>query len=169
MKRWEVVADLVAGASIGAELGVWKGQTFYYLLDHLPDLKLIGVDSWPTSEVSWQKDMALGISTWYPPAEIHGHRNRVLGKLAAYGERARILEMDTVAAADLVEDGSLDFVFIDADHSTEGVLRDIEAWQPKLHEAGLLIGHDEQWPSVQRALTEALGGWHRHADNVWTA
>jgi hypothetical protein len=41
-----------------------------------------------------------------------------------------------------VPDESLDFVYIDADHSYEHVREDILAWHPKVHVAGWLGGHD---------------------------
>ena len=169
MRRWKVLSNLVKrhGWKTGAEIGVWKGQTFFHLLDVCPSLELlIGVDSWPTSEPH-EKDQDLGLSTWYPPEMIKVFRDSVVEKAATY-DKAILHEMDSVAAADLVEDSTLDFVFIDADHSTEGVLRDIEAWRPKLKENGTLLGHDEQWPSVQRALKSLFDEWTVHGDNVWS-
>jgi hypothetical protein len=44
--------------------------------------------------------------------------------------------------ANLYRDDSLDFVFIDADHSYEAVSRDIDAWKPKVKRGGILAGHD---------------------------
>ena len=39
-------------------------------------------------------------------------------------------------------DESIDFVFIDADHSYESVKKDIEAWLPKIRKNGIISGHD---------------------------
>lgn len=169
-RRWKVLSSLVksCGWSRGAEIGVWRGQTFYHLLDVCPELELIGVDCWPAPESPHEKDQERGISTWYPPEVIRAHRASVLAALPAYGDRARIVEADSVVAAKSVEDGSLDFVFVDADHSTEGVLRDVAAWRPKLRPGGVLLGHDEQWPSVRRALSQLFDEWRVHDDNVWS-
>jgi predicted O-methyltransferase YrrM len=51
-------------------------------------------------------------------------------------------------------DASCDFVFIDADHSYEAVLRDIDAWWPKVRPGGMLAGHDvhHTMPGVQQAV-----------------
>jgi len=49
-------------------------------------------------------------------------------------------------------DESLDFVFIDAAHDQESVIKDLEAWWPKIKRGGCLAGHDRTWDGVRRAL-----------------
>ena len=65
----------------------------------------------------------------------------------------------SVEAAKAITDGSLDFVFIDADHSYEGCKADIEAWLPKVKPRGFIGGHDydnAEFPmfGVKRAVDE---------------
>jgi hypothetical protein len=60
-------------------------------------------------------------------------------------------------AAALYEDASLDFCFIDANHTYDCVSRDIDAWLPKVKKGGIFAGHDYvEWPSfgVMRAVNE---------------
>jgi hypothetical protein len=52
----------------------------------------------------------------------------------------------------------LDFVYIDGDHSYEGVLRDIHAWTPHVRKGGIIAGHDYRWHEVRRAVEETGGG-----------
>jgi cephalosporin hydroxylase len=49
-----------------------------------------------------------------------------------------------------------DMVFIDADHSYEGVKRDIETWYPLLQPGGLICGHDSCHEPIMRAVRELL-------------
>lgn len=59
--------------------------------------------------------------------------------------------------AKLYKDESLDFVFIDANHTYEYVKKDIEAWLPKIKKGGIIGGHDFNifyWPGVVQAVTE---------------
>jgi len=62
----------------------------------------------------------------------------------------------------LIPDESLDFCYIDADHSYRAVSDDIRLWFPKIKKEGLLGGHDfvpdaDYWFGsfgVHRAVTE---------------
>lgn len=57
------------------------------------------------------------------------------------------------------KDNSIDFIYIDADHTYESVKRDIELFIPKLKNGGIIGGHDysNSWPGVKQAVTETIG------------
>jgi len=145
----------------GAELGVWRGETFIHLLTNCPGLTcLYGVDRWapqpdnagPESYVDWPHD---------------ANEQGVRAAAAGFGERAQLLKMWTHEAARLIPDGSLDFVYIDADHSEAGVRRDIADWLPKVKPTGWILGHDINWDTVQRAVDELMPGYVVGPDNAW--
>lgn len=80
-------------------------------------------------------------------------RKRFLKHLRACpGLRVRLIPGDSVLAAALFDDASLDCVFIDACHSTPAVMADVSAWLPKVRPGGLLCGDDYYWPSVKQAV-----------------
>jgi len=143
---------------IGAEVGVWYGRTFFHLLMNVPDLILYGVD------------------TWKPGGHVHHHKDQeqnkkdVLENAAMFSNRAIVLNMPSVEAAATIANNSLDFVFIDADHSFDAVCADIEAWTLKVKSGGYLTGHDWDWDSVMQAvvtiLPEATPGTKEN-DFVW--
>jgi hypothetical protein len=85
-----------------------------------------------------------------------------------YGGRARLLAMPTHLAAAHVQDGSQDFIWIDAGHTEVDVRRDIEAWRPKLWAGGWLLGHDIHYPSVRRAVDALCPGWREIGANMWS-
>jgi predicted O-methyltransferase YrrM len=71
------------------------------------------------------------------------------------------LNIDTIPlpgqlAAAQFADESLNFVFIDGDHSTEAVRRDIAVWWPKIAPGGILAGDDFSWGSVAEAVKQAF-------------
>lgn len=59
----------------------------------------------------------------------------------------------------------VDLVFIDADHSYEAVLADMEAWWPHVKLGGLLVGHDASMQSVNKAIVEF--GYDKQEADVW--
>lgn len=164
-RQHEVLIAMAAaeGWRRGAEIGLLKGKTFDALLTALPDLQLIGVDRWERQAPSTVEghetyarfDMARAEATCRALAERHG-------------PRARVIKSDSAAAAALVDDLSLDFVFIDAGHTTAAVIADIRAWTPKVRPGGAITGHDWWFPSVRAGLDVTLPGWRRHAQSVWS-
>ena len=64
--------------------------------------------------------------------------------------RVKFLAMDSVEAAKEIE--SVEMLFVDGDHSLEGVMRDLTAWTPKV--SRLICGHDydETFPGVRMAV-----------------
>lgn len=69
-------------------------------------------------------------------------------------DRVNVVSSDSVSSAKLYEDNSLDFVFIDADHTYESVIRDLGAWYPKIKLGGFIAGHDYHWEAVQMAVKD---------------
>jgi predicted O-methyltransferase YrrM len=149
----DVLVELVRerGWSAGAELGLASGQTFEALLRSFPNLRMVGVDR----------------------AINFPRRDRVREIVREFPDRSVYHEMLTSKAAALVPDGSLDFVFVDADHRYEAVKDDILRWRPKLREGGVMLGHDYNppvWPGVVKAVHEIYGGNVRvHPHEVWEA
>jgi len=60
---------------------------------------------------------------------------------------------------DNFDDNSIDFIYIDADHTYESVKRDIELYLPKVKDGGIIGGHDyrPEWKGVVEAVNEMLG------------
>jgi len=57
------------------------------------------------------------------------------------------------------EDESLDFVFVDAQHTYDDTVQILRAFVPKLRRGGVLAGHDysDAFPGVRRAVRDVLG------------
>jgi len=64
-----------------------------------------------------------------------------------------------------------DFIFIDADHSTEAVTKDIQNYSQLLrNENSILAGHDLSWQSVQKAIEnciEDINTMTHNGENLW--
>jgi predicted O-methyltransferase YrrM len=124
------------------EVGVRDGRTTFYLLDSIPSLTIIGIDT--------------NISQFY---------NDTIAK--NYGSRLQAMQGLSFDVADSIPDGSVDLVFIDADHSYEAVKKDIVKFRPKLRTGGILCGHDIDYPGVNRAVKELIPDHDIGPNFVW--
>lgn len=70
----------------------------------------------------------------------------------------RAVAMTSEEAAKLYEDGTIDYIMIDGDHTYEGVKKDIELFLPKMKKGGIMTGDDAWAPDVWRAVQDALPG-----------
>ncbi len=67
--------------------------------------------------------------------------------------------MTTEEASFHFPDQSIDIVYVDADHSYEGVTKDLELWTPKVKTGGIISGHDydptgSAWQECRRAVDD---------------
>jgi hypothetical protein len=78
---------------------------------------------------------------------------------ARYPEIIQKIKASSVEAATRFDNQSLDFVYIDATHTYEQVLKDIRTWQPKIKPGGYIGGHDytPKFPGVVQAVYETFG------------
>jgi hypothetical protein len=150
-RRWHVLVDLIHAHCprqdvVVAEIGAREAVTSGHILKYCPQVRAIH---------------AIDIQ------DARHDRFRGLEKL-------HFIQGDSAGAAARFPDESFDLVFIDADHTEQGVRRDLAAWLPKVKRAGVISGHDytgDRHPGVRRAV-DAVFARHRHkveieADKVW--
>jgi hypothetical protein len=174
-KKWKRAATSIAlrvgREAIGAEVGTHDGAMSRELLKAIPRLTLYMVDRWKpytdAERAEFPRSRIVQTTDEKKWKEIEDQANMVADPY----DRAYILKGDSVHMADEVEDGSLDFVFIDSDHSYEGAKREMAAWIPKIREGGWLMGYDYgdgRDAAVTKAVAElgkpykSVSGW------IWT-
>jgi Methyltransferase domain len=140
----DVVLDHLPRGSVGVELGVWKGDFSARLLRVVKPAKLVLVDPWRFEESS-EYDRA-----WYGGRlaksqtdmdAIYADVRRRFATDVASG-RADIRRETSTEVAQSLDEASIDWVYIDADHHYESVLSDLNNYAPKVKPGGLLAGDD---------------------------
>ena len=150
------------GAVRMAEVGCLAGRTSARLLEALPGLTLSMVDRWappdPGSGYVASGDPAAKLTAGdFERSYASAARNTAFA-----GDRCELFRAESADAAATFPDGSLDVVYLDADHTAEGVARDLAAWAPKVRPGGILCGHDWEHPAFPRfGVKEAV------LDHVW--
>jgi len=75
---------------------------------------------------------------------------------------------DSAGSASQFENCSLDFCFVDANHSYENVKRDVLSWIPKMKKGSIMAGHDVDRPSVSSAVSDCFGiTWQKISERCW--
>ena len=115
---------------LGAEIGVFRGQTSALLLQSFTELHLVMIDPWQS---------AIGFRSKFSAVDA---RKEAYAQTEFARRRRTIIREQSCDAARYYADGHFDFVFIDANHQYEGVKEDISLWWPKVKPGGLLLGHD---------------------------
>lgn len=137
-----IVEQMPDGARL-VEVGTYKGCSFSYLVVEAMNsgkkFDVVGVDAcpWPDVEQDFNKNMK----------PLEGNFRTLFGG-------------DSFDRAKDFEDRSIDFIFIDANHTYEFVSKDIAAYLPKMKPGGIMAGHDFNGahPGVVQAVIEAFIG-----------
>lgn len=121
----------------GVEVGVQKGSYSYWLLKHWKGDLLISVDPWAEADCNDYVDIA------NVPQKEHDFRYATTcQRLSEFGKRSCIWRTTSIEAANRIDDGSVDFVYLDARHDFESIKMDLEAWCRKIRPGGVFAGHD---------------------------
>lgn len=142
----------------GAEIRVFHGDLSKRLLARHPGLTLYMVDSWGVDHAPQYAES--GDFHAKLTQEQQDESFEYASAMTAFaGARAQIIRKPSIDAALDVPRESLDFVFIDADHSYEGCAMDISVWLSRIKPGGILCGHDyenTEFPKfgVKRAVDE---------------
>jgi predicted O-methyltransferase YrrM len=126
----DCIARHAAGRRRLAEVGVWHGVTTSRLRQAMaPDGVLLAIDPFPPGRLGFSTQRVIARRT-----VGRCRRGRVVW-LRATGARA----VDEPVVREL---GGIDFLFIDGDHSYEGLRGDWEAWSPLIVPGGCVALHD---------------------------
>lgn len=166
--RAQTLIDLIQRNfwSVGVEVGVWRGDTAFALLDAFPGLKLIGVDHWQVQPFV-KKDKRTGDAPYCDDHLLAAAKALVVSGVTYYSGRLEIITASSLDAARACAPRSVDFIFLDADHRTQSVIDDYKAWLPALRAGGAMLGHDANWHSVQEALKSIGETFELLPGNVW--
>jgi hypothetical protein len=158
-KRWNAAHKRLPKdkKAVLIEVGVWFPKFSKAIMPYLPKLYMVLIDRWTPPG----KDDSYAHSQSEISEKSQEEYNDALEQCKAvskkYDGRITIYKMDSVKAANCLEDGSCDMIFIDGDHSYQGCKRDIVAYLPKVKKGGWIGGHDYAHPDqgeVKRAVDE---------------
>jgi len=132
-RKWKFFMEKYNCQTI-TEIGVFRGENFQLMIEHNPK-EAIAVDHWNNDGIPARMDS--GYSKEILEEMYQNFKKSVIDK-----PFVRICREYTFDAVEHFSDEHFDLIYIDADHSYEGCLRDIVDWYPKIKKGGFIIGDD---------------------------
>ena len=151
----EVLHEL--GYNKGVEVGVRTGRFSKKLCTSNPNLHLTCVDPWDNYHFR------------YPQEKQDAIFKTAIERLTPFIDEGRvsILRKSSMDALDDFEDESLDFTFIDGNHTFDFAMMDIICWSKKIKINGIVAVHDYYnftWAGIVKAVDAYT---HCHNINPW--
>jgi predicted O-methyltransferase YrrM len=136
------LARHAAGRRCLVEIGSWHGVTTRRLREAMaPDAVLYGVDPYRAGR------LGIGFQRYIAQVEVNQVANGHVRWVRETGESAAQTLGPELA-------GRLEFIFIDGDHSFEGLRKDWEGWSPLVAPGGVVALHDSR-STPARTIAEA--------------
>jgi predicted O-methyltransferase YrrM len=136
----DCLARHASGRKRLAEIGVWHGVTTSRLRQAMaPDAILLAIDPYPAGRLGFSMPMAIARK------EVSKVEN---------GSVKWLRETAVAASSGLDRSESFDFVFIDGEHTYEGLRADWTGWSPRLVQGGIVGLHDSR-STPQRPIDDA--------------
>lgn len=119
------------GYKVGVEVGVYKGAFTEKFCK--AGLTMYAIDPWLgyAGAGRTQQDQAR-------QDFLYGHTKRTLNPY----KNCTIIRAPSMVALQQIQDESLDFVYIDGDHSFRHIAEDLVEWSKKVRSGGAVSGHD---------------------------
>jgi len=132
---WAQIINQVSAKYV-AEIGVWKGDFAASILGECPTIqKYYMVDPWAQLP-DWNKPFNVSNK------EFKAVYDEALKKTDFAAKKRQVLKGKTKDVISQIDDSSLDFVYIDGDHTLRGITVDLINALPKVKDGGLIGGDD---------------------------
>lgn len=146
------------------EVGCWFGKSSVYLLERIKEknanITVDFVDTWLGCPN--ERDQ-IGVINQFGVDHVFLEFSKNIAEFSGYN----IYRNTSLLASEKYIDQSLDFVYIDASHTKESIVTDINSWLPKIKIGGVLGGHDYYFPPINETVKEMFGDLHIVKDNSW--
>lgn len=148
----------LSGSKSILEVGVAYGYHAEFILNSLPHISYTGVDPYlagydphdifcqDVQRLMGEVDQQVAMDRLYAVVEY---------KLNKYDSRAKLMRKKSEEGAISLPNHSVDLIYIDGDHTYEGVMKDLNSWWDKVnHQSGVICGDDFSWLGVKKACDD---------------
>ena len=153
------IMHLIKPDTVGAEIGVWFGNTStLFLKKNLKKLYMVDAYSIEpykeNTEATFQEYLAKysRITGEIAPTGFQKYYDRVFAEVKSRFRTYKEVEICRMTSDDWFEkysDVELDWIYVDGDHSYEGCFKDLENSLKIVKPGGLILGDDYGWPNAR--------------------
>jgi hypothetical protein len=132
---WPRVIQEIGAKNI-CEIGVWKGEFAEEILSKCSQISsYYMIDPWAN------------LPDWNKPFNVEAELfdqiyQEAMSRVSAYSKKVKVLRGRTKEEVCNIDDDSLDFVYIDGDHTLRGITIDLQRILPKVRTGGIIAGDD---------------------------
>lgn len=150
---YDLAVDKFPDGSSFVEIGCYKGKSSCAMAVNIANsnkkINFYCVDTWKGSPEHQAGEL------WEDKDVVEDKLYEVfLKNIEPVSKYITPIRTSSTEAAKLFTDKSIDFIFLDADHTYEAVKDDLYSWYPKLKSGGIISGHDWKWETVSKAVIE---------------
>lgn len=146
-------------SEVCVEVGVYGGSSFYPLaatLAYKKQGKAFAIDPWENDPCleGYQEGVDDKMFKYWGKIDLE----EVMKKFVDDMERNNLssvyslLRLSSSEAVALFDEGSIDFLHIDGNHSEQVSIQDVNSWLPKVKSGGIICFDDAWWESTQKAI-----------------
>ncbi len=147
--------------SVGAEIGVWRGDFAARILQVVRPTRLHLIDPWQFMDAAPYRRAWYGGAAARDQAFMDRLHAEVVDRFASETARGvvSVHRLRSAEAAVGLPDRYFDWIYVDGDHLYESVRADLELFEPKVRPGGIIAGDDYGTPGwwedgVTRAVDE---------------
>ena len=166
------VAKRLSVKSTVVEIGSWKGKSTFCIAKGLRDGMIYAIDPFNAEGEEGSKEIY---------AESKGEKPLIEqfdDNMCKYGVESKVKTLKGYSKEFINEFSTIDFLFIDGDHSIEGCDFDYMNFSPFISKGGYLAFHDyypdrdelgPTWVIKNRVLKSEEFKFHKQFDSLWIA
>jgi len=130
------------GFRCGAEVGVKKGGFSKILCESIPGLRLFCIDPW-VPYVSYNGSL-------FNQKVVDSHYKKFTGWIDKYN--VSTIKEPSLQAVNRFKPDYLDFIYLDGDHSSDNLRKELMFWPEKIRSGGIISGHDYNFTDVEKEV-----------------
>lgn len=130
------------------EIGSYQGESTLIFQKNFPNSKIFAVDFW----INNYDQRETNINS-YNMIDIENNFNELIKD---YSNIIKI-KMSSYDFSNIISNNSIDFIYIDGDHTYDGFSKDLSYWKNKIKKGGFIAGHDyndEQSETIVKTILE---------------